>query len=385
VQDAIKRYEVGAVMAVPASINGVIEGFACFESFKDRVWLPFEIEEAKHVLDGYSRSVERRIEDRNQIAEEFHLRRSEEQYRLLTEHSPVILFGIDSEGKFTLSEGLGLKSMGAGGGEVVGKSVYQVYRNYPDILEQVNTALSGVESHGLTHIGDKCFEVWFTPVCDDDRIVVGLSGVAVDITRRNILEQQQTIMMSELDHRVKNNIAAVMSLVGLSQQGARSIEEFAKTLNGRLHALAVAHSTLAKSHWKGVWMRDILLLTLQPYMVGTIERIRFDGPDVELPGTLARPMCMVIHELATNATKYGALSSDDGFVVVTTDVQSKDGSIQLTWVESDGPTILSEIMEGTGTSLLQGLVDHEMHGKITMNYASEGLVCQIEVPLDTNS
>ena len=96
-------------------------------------------------------------------------------------------------------------------------------------------------------------------------------------------------------------------------------------------------------------------------------------------------MCMVIHELATNATKYGALSSDDGFIVVTTDVQSKDGSIQLTWAESDGPTISSEITEGTGTSLLQGLVDHEMHGKITMNYASEGLVCQIEVPLDTNS
>jgi len=320
------------------------------------------------------------------VTESFRLHRNPiQRYRLLTEHSPVILFGIDSEGKFTLSEGIGLESMGAGAGDVVGKSVYQIYRNFPDILEQVNTALSGVESHGLTHIADKCFEVWFTPVRDDDGIVAGLSGVAVDITRRNNLEQQQTIMMSELDHRVKNNIAAVMSLVGLSQQGARSIEEFAKTLDGRLHALAIAHSTLAKSHWKGAWMRDILLLTLQPYMVGPTERIRFDGPDVELPGTLARPMCMIIHELATNATKHGALSTTDGFIEVATELHSNSDSVRLTWTETGGPQISSERTPGTGTSLIQGLVDHEMHGSITMNYASEGLVCQIEVPLDTNS
>ena len=186
--------------------------------------------------------------------------------------------------------------MGAGAGEVVGKSVYQVYRNYPDVLVQVNAALDGTESHGLTHIGEHCFEVWFTPVWDEERMVVGISGVAVDITRRNKLEQQQTIMMSELDHRVKNNIAAVISLVSLSQQGAKTIDDFAKTLDGRLHALAVAHSTLAKSHWSGAWMRDILLLTLQPYMSGSTERITFEGPDVELPGLLARPMCMIIHE-----------------------------------------------------------------------------------------
>ena len=296
IQKEMKEFSIGAVIAVPAIINGVLEGFVCFETTGKRNWLPLEIEEANHVVEGYSRSVERRIEDRKQIAEEFHLRRSEEQYRLLTAHSPVILFGINSEGIFTLSEGLGLESMGAGAGEVVGKSVYQIYRNYPDILEQVNTALAGTESHGLTHIGEKCFEVWFTPVRDEEKIVIGLSGVAVDITLRNKLEQQQTIMMSELDHRVKNNIAAVMSLVGLSRQDAQSTDAFVETLNGRLHALSVAHSTLAKSHWNGAWMRDILMLTLQPYMIGPTERIHFEGPDVELPGMLARPMCMVIHD-----------------------------------------------------------------------------------------
>ena len=369
-----------AVMAVPANIYGEVEGFICFEVAGERNWLTLEVDEAIHTINGYARAVERRIDDRKQIAEEFNLRRSEEKYRQLTSHSPVILFGIDAQGIFTLSEGTGLESMGAGAGEVVGRSVYQIYRNYPDVLEQVNAALAGTESHGLTHIGERCFEVWFTPVWDEERMVIGISGVAVDITRRNKLEQQQTIMMSELDHRVKNNIAAVMSLVSLSQVGAKTIDDFAKTLDGRLHALAVAHSTLAKSHWSGAWMRDILLLTLQPYMSGSIERIVFIGADIELPGLLARPMCMVIHELATNAVKHGSLSNNDGLVTITTEHNQED-VLQLTWVETGGPKITSESTAGTGTSLLEGLVDHEMHGMITMQFDKDGLVCQINVPL----
>jgi len=385
IRTALLKDSVGAIVAIPIKINNTFEGFVCFETRSERAWMPLEIDEAKFVIDGYARSVERRIEDRNQIAEEYHLRRSEERYRLLTSHSPVILFGIDSGGIFTLSEGLGLNSMGAGAGEVVGKSVYHVYRNHPVILEHVNNALSGKESHMLSHIGDKCFEIWLTPVHDDDGVMLGLSGVAVDITRRNRLEQQQTIMMSELDHRVKNNIAAVISLVGLSRQGAQSIDEFTKTLNGRLHALAIAHSTLAKSHWNGAWMRDILLLTLQPYMVSPVERIRFQGPDIELPGTLARPMCMVIHELATNAVKYGSLSTEEGSILITTESSSDRESAKIFWIETGGPTISTEIEVGTGTSLLQGLVEHEMHGNIEMNYSVDGLICQIEIPLDAST
>ncbi len=377
--DSTTNYEC-AVMAVPAIIYGIVEGYVSFEVSGIRNWLPMETEEALHVVNGYARSVERRIDDRTQIAAEFNLRRSEEKYRQLTSHSPVILFGIDAEGTFTLSEGIGLESMGAGAGDVVGKSVYHVYRNFPDILEQVNDALAGSESHGLTHIGEKCFEVWFTPIWDEERMVVGLSGVAVDITRRNKLEQQQTIMMSELDHRVKNNIAAVMSLVTLSQQGARSIEEFAEALDGRLHSLAVAHSSLAKSHWSGAWMRDILLLTLQPYMSGSVERIRFEGPDYELSGLLARPMCMVIHELATNAVKYGSLSNENGLVTITTEILP-EGSLRLKWVETNGPLVDEKPTLGTGISLLEGLVDHEMHGTIALQFEEGGVVCEINVPL----
>jgi len=376
-----KRWINGSVIALSIVINGELEGFASFESKHNRAWLPIELDEAKTIIAGYTRSVERRIEDRHQAVQEYELRLSEEKYRVLTVNSPVILFGIDPSGVFTLSEGIGLESMGAEPGGVVGHSVYEVYRNYPDILDHVSNALQGSESNGVVHIGAKCFEVWFTPVFDDDKVVDGISGVAVDITPRFELEQRQTIMMRELDHRVKNNIASVISLVGLSKKGADSIDDFAKTLDGRLHALNVAHSALAKSHWSGVWLKDILLLTLQPYIVGSDEAIRLEGSDVELPGVLSRPMCMVIHELATNAVKHGSLSIEQGRVVVETEVLKSGDAVKLTWTETDGPKVVSVQDSGTGTSLLEGLVDHEMNGTITMEFNETGLVCQIEVPL----
>ena len=381
VAEAIEKFSGNAILAVPAVINGVVEAFACFEILHGvRHWLPNEILEATIVLNGYARSIERRIEDRKQAAEEYKLKSSEERYRLITSHSPVVLFGIDVEGVFTLSEGLGLGSMGARAGDVVGHSMYELYRNYPEVLEHASHALAGKESHGRIKIGDQIFETWFTPVRDEVEVVIGVSGVSVDITLRHELEQQQLIMMRELDHRVKNNIASVMSLVELSKQGASSVEDYAATLDGRLHALAVAHSTLAKSHWKGAWLRDILLLTLQPYMAGTRTQIQLEGPDVELLGVLPRPMCMVIHELATNAMKHGALKIDAGNIIVSIMLLDND-HLQLTWSETDGPPIPEERTPSTGTSLLEGLVSHEMHGTIALEFKETGLHCVIKVPL----
>ncbi len=376
----LSNNNVGAILAVPAIINGVVEAMACFDVPSERTWLSMEIEEATVVLNGYARAVERRIEDRKSAAEEFELRRSEEQYRLITSHSPVVLFGIDVHGIFTLSEGQGLGIMGAESGSVVGKSIYHIYRNHPEVLRHVNKALGGVESHGRIEIGNHVIEGWFTPVLDEDKLVVGVSGVAVDITLRHELEKQQTIMMSELDHRVKNNIASVMSLVMLSRQNATSIDEFATALDGRLNALAIAHSSLAKTHWSGAELGEILRLTLQPYMDGKEDRIQIHGDELQLPGTYARPMCMVIHELATNAMKYGSLSCEEGTVIIAFDT-SDSLLCRFSWTERGGPPIDSAIEEGTGTSLLEGLVSHELHGTIDRSYEREGFQCEIKIPV----
>ena len=381
VQEALQGNGVAAILAVPAIINGSIEAMACFDVSKKREWLPVEIEESLVVLNGYARSVERRIEDRKNAAEELQLRKSEEQYRLITSHSPVVLFGIDSKGIFTLSEGLGLGRMGADAGSVVGHSVYHIYKNHPDVIRHFDEALAGNESHARIAIGDKVFEGWFTPVLDEGKMVIGVSGVAVDITRRHELEKQQTIMMSELDHRVKNNISSVLSLVDLSKQNATSIEEFASSLDGRLHALAIAHSSLSKTHWRGAELGEILRLTLEPYMAKSKSRIEIDTIEIKLPGVLARPMCMVIHELATNAMKHGALSNDEGVVLVSCRVNETKNICCISWEEKKGPEPEKEINSGTGTTLLEGLISHEMNGKINSSYDTSGFHCEIEIPI----
>jgi two-component sensor histidine kinase len=115
-------------------------------------------------------------------------------------------------------------------------------------------------------------------------------------------------------------------------------------------------------------------------MVGSRIQIQFEGPDVELLGILARPMCMAIHELATNAMKHGALGVDSGTVMISTTLLP-DNHLQLSWLETDGPTVPEERTTSTGISLLEGLVSHEMHGTIELNFKESGLHCTIEVPL----
>ncbi len=127
------------------------------------------------------------------------------------------------------------------------------------------------------------------------------------------------------------------------------------------------------------------MLTLQPYMIGPTERIHFEGPDVELPGMLARPMCMVIHELATNAVKHGSLTVENGSIVITTLLSDDKNTVHLSWKERGGAPVSSDIKQGTGTSLLEGLVGHEMNGVIAMDYATDGLVCEIDLPLDSKT
>lgn len=371
-----------SVLALPARINGVIEAVACFSVVDaPRRWMSQELETAKLVVDGFARRVERRIEDRQQLAEELQLRRSEERYRTVAAHSPVVLFGTDADGVFTLSEGQGLGAMGASPGEVVGHSVYEVYRNHPEVLAHVSAGMAGEEAHGTVTVGERVYELWITPVTGNDGVVQGLSGVSVDVTRRHELEQQQTFMMRELDHRVKNNIASVLSLLDLSRSGAHDAEALAEALGGRLQALAIAHSTLAKTKWHGAWLRDVLQLTLQPYMQDNNGCIAFDGPDVELPGMLARPMCMVVNELATNAAKHGALSNDAGTVHVMSELNDDHSCVLVTWAESGGPPVKDTGYRGTGTTLLEGLVQHEMRGKINISLAEDGLTCRLEVPL----
>lgn len=226
------------------------------------------------------------------------------------------------------------------------------------------------------------------PVRDESGRVTGAVGAAVDITERKKAEfereellENQRLLMAELDHRVKNTLATVQSVV---LQTLRPSAE-AEALTGRLAALAKAHGLLAQSRWRGARLRALLQEELQPYRKHAGEsRVRLAGPDLLLPPKMAQSLGLVVHELTTNAAKYGALSVPTGRIEVSWDVQ-RDGAarLRLVWRELGGPRIDGPPgRSGFGSRLIERSLAYDLDGEAEIEFRPEGLHCRIEMPLD---
>lgn len=211
-----------------------------------------------------------------------------------------------------------------------------------------------------------------------------LLGVLIDITERKRLEQRQRLMMAELDHRVKNNLATVISLLDQTGRTAKSQRDFHHTFLGRLQALARMHKALSSTHWEGVALHGLVRQTLEAYQSEPPSRVQIVGEDVILPARAASPLAMALHELATNAAKYGALSVPHGRVHVEWTVATRaDEARQLTlsWTETDGPHVTPPTEAGFGTELIQGGIAYELHGDARFEFLPGGVRCVLTVPL----
>jgi two-component sensor histidine kinase len=165
-----------------------------------------------------------------------------------------------------------------------------------------------------------------------------VTGVYIDVTERRKAEHHKNLLIAELDHRVKNVLACVAAIAQRSRECSRSSDEFLEVLNGRINSLANAHALLSRSRWEGVNLGELVRNELAPCMTDGSNLIK--GPDIVLAAEATQPLSMVLHELATNATKYGALSSRCGRVSVCWERQSSTHDrLALEWRETGGPTI----------------------------------------------
>ncbi len=211
---------------------------------------------------------------------------------------------------------------------------------------------------------------------------IRLKGLTLDITERKRAEERQGVLMAELDHRVKNVLARVAVVAVSSREGSRSIDEFVKTLDGRIQSMATAHSLLSQSRWQGVNLPDLVRDQLAPYATGA--NLTISGPDVMLSAAATQAMAMALHELVTNAAKYGALSTSGGRVSVSWKPKRDDGaagSLDVVWQELDGPSIVAPVQSGYGTSLVRELIPHELGGTVDLALAPAGVCCRITIPL----
>jgi PAS domain S-box-containing protein len=212
--------------------------------------------------------------------------------------------------------------------------------------------------------------------------LVHVRGLTLDVTERKQAEEHQSILMAELDHRVRNVLARVAGVAMSTRQGSGSMDDFLLRLNGRIQAMSVAHSVLSQSRWHGAELTDLLRQQLAPYTTDANTTIR--GSDVMLTAEVTQALAMVLHELVTNAAKYGGLSSPNGRVSVQWDRHSHGSdaaSLTIEWREFGGPAIVGPIQSGYGTNLIRELIPHELGGKVDLVFGAEGARCRIEIPL----
>jgi two-component sensor histidine kinase len=195
-------------------------------------------------------------------------------------------------------------------------------------------------------------------------------------------EAQRTILVHELNHRVKNTLATVQSLAMQTYRNASSATEARDVLEARLAALSKAHDLLTARSWHAAHLSEVVTGALAPFR-GAGRIIRTAGSDVGLSSKQALGLSLALHELATNAVKYGALSRKEGSVGVAwgLDPGNKAKEVYLTWTEADGPPVAMPDRQGFGTRLMQRVLADELGGEVSLDYRPEGLVCTIRFPV----
>jgi two-component sensor histidine kinase/CHASE1-domain containing sensor protein len=190
----------------------------------------------------------------------------------------------------------------------------------------------------------------------------------------------RTTLTRELNHRVKNTLANVLSIIALTRRRGGTLDDFADGLDGRIRALSATHDLLTMSDWGATPIRSLVEAELNPYAFEAEHTVQISGPDVELAPNDALSLGLAIHELATNAAKYGALSRPGGTVTVTWQRRG-DGLVEVVWQESGGPEVARPDRRGFGTDLIERVVAQELKQPVKLEFLPEGLRCLLTIPV----
>jgi two-component sensor histidine kinase len=213
-------------------------------------------------------------------------------------------------------------------------------------------------------------------------LLVGLAfavRMATAIARGEMLHD---LLIEELNHRVKNTLAILQSIATQTFRSASRAER--EKFEGRLGALAEAHNLLSQEKWQGSELQDVITRVLNPYLLNNPDRVRMFGPKVPLSPRLAVVLSMILHEIATNAAKYGALSNESGTVTLDWEVtEEADGrQLRLIWTEAGGPHVTAPVQRGFGSRLIERSARDQLGGEATVDFLPRGVVCTVTSALD---
>lgn len=225
------------------------------------------------------------------------------------------------------------------------------------------------------------------PVMDDDGEAIGAVGCLQDVTDRHRVEFEQKALLDELNHRVKNTLSTVQLLARQTIRKSGLPVEVQDDFEGRLIALSRAHDHLTRGRWTPVDLRTIIENAVAPYCDLNPETLRIRGEQIEVGAQASLTLAMIFHELATNAAKYGALSSADGRLAVSWSVAEDEAepNLVINWEETGGPPVREPVQPGFGSRLLEHGIARQFRGSARLDYDPSGLRCTMQFPLPSTS
>jgi PAS domain S-box-containing protein len=315
------------------------------------------------------------------------LRHSEEQFRLAVEAAPSGMVLTDAEGRIVLVNAHAEALFGYSRGELVGQPIellvperfrpdHPKFREVYSKQPEARPMGGGRDLFALRKDGVEVpVEIGLSPIQAELGTMV-LAAI-VDISQRKRGEAQRELLIAELNHRVKNTLGVVQAIAHQSFKGMDSAAPARTSFEGRLVALGATHTLLSQSNWDVASLQELTKNALEASTVDS-RRISVEGPEVQLQPKQALAIAMAVHELCTNALKYGALSNEEGRITVQWSKSSRPQSqLQFVWRETGGPPVVPPKRRGFGSQLIEQALTHELDAEVTLDFRAEGLVCTI--------
>jgi PAS domain S-box-containing protein len=320
------------------------------------------------------------------------LRRANDLLRTFMEAVPGVIYAKDRQGRMLLGNRGAAALVGRVESEFIGRTDAELIRNPAEAAavmandRRIMESGVGESLEETVSFPDGRKAIWHSvkaPLRDETGQVVGLVGASLDITEQREADRHRELLVNELNHRVKNTLAIVQSTARQTLRRSGAPTEVGERFEARLVALAGAHDLLTRRNWERARLHELVETALAPFSQAAPGRLRHAGPELRIPAKTAVSFALALHELATNAAKYGALSNAAGHVAVFWTVLHRDDGARLkfTWRETNGPPVTAPSARGFGSRLIEKALAAELGGQASLSFPTDGVVCSIDAPL----